>query len=99
VAPATSLRARRSSRHGPVSTPSWPTAGRRATPGDGLVRRLPPRALRTAGARPGDLLVATEGGALTDAVSCTTTGCRIRLVVVAPTIAHAEGQIAFAQTR
>ncbi len=55
--------------------------------------------LRAAGARPGDLLVATEAGALTDAISCTAKGCRVRLVAVGPTIAHAEGHIAFALTR
>jgi hypothetical protein len=68
-------------------------------PGDDLVLTLHEGALRAAGARPGDLLVATEGGALTDAVSCTATGCRVRLVAVGPTIAHAEGHIAFAETR
>jgi hypothetical protein len=45
----------------------------------------------------GDLLDATEGGALADAVSCTMAGCRVRLVAVGPAIAHAEGQIAFAR--
>jgi hypothetical protein len=68
-------------------------------PGDDLVLRLTGGALRAAGARPGDLLVATEGGALTDAISCTAKGCRVRLVAVGPTIAHAEGHIAFALTR
>jgi hypothetical protein len=68
-------------------------------PGDDLVLRLPARSLSAAGAGPGDLLVATEGGALTDAISCTATGCRVRLVAVGPAIAHAEGHIAFAQTR
>ena len=68
-------------------------------PGDDLVLRIPAGALRAAGARPGDLLVATEGGALTDAISCTATGCAVRLVAIGPAIAHAEGHIAFAQTR
>jgi hypothetical protein len=68
-------------------------------PGDDLVLRLRASALRAAGARPGDLLVATEGGALTDAISCTGAGCRVRLVADGPAIAHAEGHIAFAQTR
>jgi hypothetical protein len=68
-------------------------------PGDDLVLRLPGSALRAAGAHPGDLLVATEGGALTDAISCTVTGCHVWLVAVGPTIAHAEGHIAFARTR
>jgi hypothetical protein len=43
--------------------------------------------------------VATEGGALTDAISCTATGCSVRLVATGPAIAHAEGHIAFAKTR
>ncbi len=68
-------------------------------PGDDLVLRIPAGALRTAGARPGDLLVATEGGALTDAISCTVTGCHVRLVAVGPAIAHGEGHIGFAKTR
>jgi hypothetical protein len=68
-------------------------------PGDDLVLGLRAGALRAAGAGPGDLLVATEGGALTDAISCTANGCGVRLVAVGPAIAHAEGHIAFAQTR
>ena len=68
-------------------------------PGDDLVLRIRARALRAAGARPEDLLVATEGGALTDAISCTASGCRVRLVAVGPAIAHAEGHIGFAETR
>jgi hypothetical protein len=68
-------------------------------PGDDLVLRIRASALRAAGAGPGDLLVATEGGALTDAVTCTAAGCHVRLVAVGPVIAHAEGHIAFAQTR
>ena len=70
-----------------------------AHPGDDVILRLRADALSVAGARPGDLVVATEGGALTDAISCTATGCRVRLVAVGPTIAHAEGHIAFAQTQ
>ena len=70
-----------------------------AHPGDDLVLRIRAGALSAAGARPGDLLVATEGGALTDAISCSATGCRARLVAVGPAIAHAEGHIGFAQTR
>jgi hypothetical protein len=70
-----------------------------AHPGDDLVLRIPASAIAAAGARPGDLLVATEGGALTDAISCTAAGCRVRLVAIGPAVAHAEGHIAFAQTR
>jgi hypothetical protein len=64
-------------------------------PGDDEVLRLPAAALKTAGVRQGDLLVATEGGALTDAVSCTRTGCRVRFVADGPAVAHLEGHIAF----
>jgi hypothetical protein len=64
-------------------------------PGDDVVLRLSGSVLEAAGARPGDLLVATEGGALTDAVSCTSSGCRVRFVAKGPAVAHAEGHIAF----
>jgi hypothetical protein len=66
-------------------------------PGDDVVLRILAAALRTAGVRPGDLLVSTEGGALTDAISCSTHACRIRLIARGPAIAHAEGHIAFAR--
>ena len=69
-----------------------------AHPGDDVVLRIRADALGAAGAQPGDLLVATEGGAMTDAVTCTMAGCRVRFVAVGPAIAHAEGHIAFAQT-
>ncbi len=64
-------------------------------PGDDVVLGIGAGALRAAGVRPGDLLVATEGGALTDAISCTRLGCRVRLVAKGPAIAHIEGHIAF----
>ena len=66
-------------------------------PGDDLVLAIGPAALTAAGVRGGDLLVATEGGGLTDDVSCTAAGCRVRLVAEGPVIAHAEGHIAFAR--
>jgi hypothetical protein len=44
--------------------------------------------------RAGDLLVATEGGARTDAIRCQTT-CQVRHVADGPAVAHAEGHIAF----
>jgi hypothetical protein len=53
-------------------------------------------ALFAAGARPGDLLVATEGGARTDAVRCGATSCSVRHVANGPAIAHPEGHIAIA---
>jgi hypothetical protein len=67
-------------------------------PGDDVVLRLPGAALRAAGVRPGDLLVATEGGGLTEAVSCSAAGCRVRLVAQAPSAAHIEGHIAFSRS-
>ena len=101
--------------HGPdtgVESEAFIPAGRRldalladrltpgnAHPGDDLVLRLRAGALSATGAQPGDLLVATEGGALTDAIRCTANRCGVRLVAVGPAIAHAEGHIAFAQTR
>ena len=65
-------------------------------PGDNVVLRLSHAALVAAGVRPGDLLVATEGGALTDDVRCSAAGCQLRHVANGPKIAHAEGHIAFA---
>ena len=68
-------------------------------PGDDTVLRLPGTALKAAGVRPGDLLVATEGGALTDAVSCSSQGCRVVFVAKGPVVAHLEGHIAFGPSR
>jgi hypothetical protein len=65
-------------------------------PGDDVVLRVGSAALFAAGARPGDLLVATEGGAKTVAVRCGSTGCVVRHVADGPPIAHAEGHIAIA---
>jgi hypothetical protein len=65
-------------------------------PGDDVVLRLTHAALASAGVRPGDLLVATEGGARTDAIRCGATGCRVHHVADGPVVAHAEGHIAFA---
>ncbi|MBV9715510.1 MAG: hypothetical protein JOZ64_09065 [Solirubrobacterales bacterium] len=63
-------------------------------PGDDVLLRASSAALFAAGARPGDLLVATEGGAKTDAVHCAKGGCVVRHVANGPSIAHAEGHIA-----
>jgi hypothetical protein len=63
-------------------------------PGDDVVLKLPVASL---GVRAGDLLVATEGGARTDAVRCGPTRCRVTEVATGPAIAHAEGHIAFAR--
>jgi hypothetical protein len=64
-------------------------------PGDDVVLRIRPAALRDAGVRAGDLLVASEGGARTDAVRCHASGCLIRHVADGPAVAHGEGHIAF----
>lgn len=64
-------------------------------PGDDLVLRISSAALRSAGVRSGDLLVATEGGGLTDAIRCGPTRCQARHIGGGPTIAHIEGHIAF----
>ena len=66
-------------------------------PGDDVVLRVSSAALFAAGARPGDLLLATEGGAKTDAVRCTPTGCTVKHVADGPAIAHPEGHIAIAR--
>ncbi len=64
-------------------------------PGDDVVLRLGDAALYGAGARPFDLLAATEGGARTDAIRCTRTRarCQVRHVADGPAIAHGEGHI------
>jgi hypothetical protein len=64
-------------------------------PGDDVVLRIGHRALAAGGVRPGDLLVATEGGARTDAIRCTAAGCMVHHVADGPAVAHAEGHIAF----
>jgi hypothetical protein len=65
-------------------------------PGDNVILRLPSAALFPAGVRAGDLLVASEGGAQTDAVSCSPRACRVRHVADGPAVAHAEGHILIA---
>ncbi|HET6866446.1 MAG TPA: hypothetical protein VFH80_11065 [Solirubrobacteraceae bacterium] len=63
-------------------------------PGDDVVLHVSSAALFAAGARPGDLLDATEGGAETVAVHCGAQGCTVRHVADGPAIAHPEGHIA-----
>jgi hypothetical protein len=63
-------------------------------PGDNVLLRVSSPALFGAGARRGDLLDATEGGAKTVAVHCTAGGCTVRHVADGPRIAHPEGHIA-----
>jgi hypothetical protein len=64
-------------------------------PGTDSILALPGGALVDAGVRPGDLLVATEGGADTIAVRCRRT-CTVRRIADGPAVAHAEGHIVFA---
>jgi hypothetical protein len=63
-------------------------------PGDNVLLRVSSAALFAAGARLGDLLVATEGGAKTDSVRCGATSCSVRQVADGPAIAHGEGHVA-----
>jgi hypothetical protein len=63
-------------------------------PGDDVVLRVSSAALFASGARPGDLLDASEGGAKTVAVHCAATGCTVHHVADGPAIAHGEGHIA-----
>jgi hypothetical protein len=63
-------------------------------PGDDAVLRIDAATLAAAGVRPGDLLVATEGGAHTDAVTCTSS-CSVRHVADGPAVARLEGHIVF----
>jgi hypothetical protein len=64
-------------------------------PGDDALLAIGGRALLQAGVRPGDLLLASEGGAQTVAVRCRAS-CSVSHVADGPTVAHAEGHIAFA---
>jgi hypothetical protein len=67
-----------------------------AHPGTDSILRVSNAELRAAQIRSGDLLVATEGGALTLAIRCPKRGaCGVRQVGSGPTVAHAEGHIVF----
>jgi len=63
-------------------------------PGTDSILILRGAALARAGVAPGDLLVASEGGARTIALHCRTT-CTVRHIADGPRITHAEGHIAF----
>jgi hypothetical protein len=63
-------------------------------PGDDVILRIGAAALAAAGVRAGELLVATEGGAHTDAVRCAAS-CSVRHVADGPAVAHLEGHIVF----
>jgi hypothetical protein len=64
-------------------------------PGDDAFLGVRVAALLRAGARRGDLLAATEGGAQTIAIRCPR-ACRVGPVGAGPPTAHAEGHIVFA---
>lgn len=66
-----------------------------AHPGTDTVLRVSGGALRRAGVRRGDLLVATEASAATVAVRCGRRTCSVRRVAAGPPVSHAEGHIAF----
>jgi hypothetical protein len=66
-----------------------------AHPGTNNLLRLPGSELIRAGVRPGDLLVASEGGAQTIDVRCSNT-CTVRHIADGPAVAHGEGHIVFA---
>ena len=67
-------------------------------PGDDAFLGVTVGDLLRAGARRGDLLAATEGGAQTIAVRCPRT-CHVRHVADGPATAHTEGHIVFADSR
>jgi hypothetical protein len=75
----------------------WAYFADRATPGnphpgtDSLLR-LDDVALTAAGVRDGDLLLSTEGGALTIAVRCAST-CTVIRIAGGPSVAHGEGHV------
>ena len=82
-------------------TPGWSAyvADRRSPgnphPGTDSILRLSGTDLAAASVRPGDLLVASEGGALTVAVRCAAT-CTTRYLADGPPTAHVEGHLVFA---
>jgi hypothetical protein len=63
-------------------------------PGTNSILRLAGPELIKAGVRPGDLLVATEGGARTIAVRCASS-CTVRYIAIGFAVSHAEGHIVF----
>jgi hypothetical protein len=64
-------------------------------PGTDSILRISGADLVRAGVRPGDLLVASEGGAKTIAVRCGRT-CSVRKIADGPATSHAEGHIVVA---
>jgi len=65
-------------------------------PGDNALLRLGSPQLRAQGARPGDLMVATEGGARLVDVRCRARSCQVRELAAGPARAHLEGHLAVA---
>jgi hypothetical protein len=66
-----------------------------AHPGTNSILKLSGADLTRTGVKPGDLLVASEGGAKTIAVRCQGT-CVVRHIAAGPRVTHAEGHIVFA---
>ena len=64
-------------------------------PGTGNILQLPAAVLLRAGARPGDLVLATEARARTILVHCAST-CTVRRAAAGPAVTNAEGHIVFA---
>jgi hypothetical protein len=65
-------------------------------PGTDSILRLSGSQLRTAGVSAGDLLIATEASANTVAIRCRKgKPCNVRAIGDGPSVAHAEGHIAF----
>jgi hypothetical protein len=67
-------------------------------PGEDAILRLSHAALRAGGVTPGDLLVVSEGGAVTIAVTCRQS-CRAHTVAYGPSRAHVEGHVVFSLAR
>lgn len=65
-------------------------------PGDDAILSLRGQVARRAGVRPGDLIVASEGGAQTIRVRCRST-CSVTHVADGPPVAHGARHIVFAR--
>ena len=65
-------------------------------PGDDALLRIDSATMQSAGVRPFDLLVGTEGGARLVDVSCATRPCQAHEVAAGPAQAHLEGHLAMA---
>jgi hypothetical protein len=63
--------------------------------GTDSILRVTAAQLRSAGVLPGDLLVATEGSALTADIRCGKGGCAVGSIGSGPFVTHSEGHIAF----